>query len=228
MKPSEDNLIFDRLVDNELNHEERDQLLGSLDERPDGWRKCALAFLEHQSWSRQIKSIAAPPTSEKVALGRAEQSWTANRRLGILAMAACLLVAFFVGRTISPDVAISITGSENQMVNSNSEHFNGPESVPAQPRLDDRDVVTLLVRDDQGRAKRVRVPLFDLTADNQSSATFVNMLPEDVRQSFKRQGKDLRVRRRYAPLYFEQNEQVVPMAVPVDDAYLVPVGGPVL
>src|SRR5262245_7197050 len=44
-----DDVLFDRLVDGELSADERRHFLTSLDDRPDGWRRCAIAFLEAQS-----------------------------------------------------------------------------------------------------------------------------------------------------------------------------------
>ena len=43
---------LDRLVDGELNAEQRRALLRALDEAADGWKRCALAFLEAQVWRR--------------------------------------------------------------------------------------------------------------------------------------------------------------------------------
>ncbi len=42
--------LIDRLVDNELPQALRRPLLLELDKRPQGWRRCALAFLEAQAW----------------------------------------------------------------------------------------------------------------------------------------------------------------------------------
>ncbi|MGD9126692.1 MAG: hypothetical protein PVH19_04865 [Planctomycetia bacterium] len=57
--PVDDDRIYDLLVDGELDDERRRTLLGSLDERPGGWRRCALAFLEAQSWGQEFRSFSA-------------------------------------------------------------------------------------------------------------------------------------------------------------------------
>lgn len=46
---------LDRLVDNELSPEERRQLLQRLNVEPEGWRRCALSFLEAQAWSDALR-----------------------------------------------------------------------------------------------------------------------------------------------------------------------------
>jgi hypothetical protein len=53
-----DPALLDRLVDGELPEAQRRNLLSSLDGRPEGWRQCALAFLEAQSWSAALGQAA--------------------------------------------------------------------------------------------------------------------------------------------------------------------------
>ncbi len=48
---------IDRLVDGELNEAQRRELLLALDRSPDGWRRCALAFLEAQCWGEALRAI---------------------------------------------------------------------------------------------------------------------------------------------------------------------------
>src|ERR1700759_5013413 len=63
-KVSNDDMVFDRLVDGELSTSERRSLLESLDARPDGWRRCALAFLEAQAWRQELGLLARSPHPE--------------------------------------------------------------------------------------------------------------------------------------------------------------------
>lgn len=52
---------LNRLVDGELSATEYRQLLASLDSAPEGWRRCALAFLESQALSRDLLGVARDP-----------------------------------------------------------------------------------------------------------------------------------------------------------------------
>jgi len=63
--------LLDRLVDGELPDVERRELLLRLDKEPGGWRRCALAFLEAQTWSEALTSTAGPQcvTSSESASG---------------------------------------------------------------------------------------------------------------------------------------------------------------
>jgi hypothetical protein len=45
---------LDRLVDGELNDDDRRETLLRLEREPEGWRLCALAFLEAQCWKQEL------------------------------------------------------------------------------------------------------------------------------------------------------------------------------
>lgn len=88
---------FDRLVDNELTDSERRQLLAALDDVPDAWRRCALAFLEAQAWRHEVRAEAVlAPQVEPATPVAATSAW---RRAGITlaAMAASFAMAFALG-----------------------------------------------------------------------------------------------------------------------------------
>ena len=57
----EDDPRFDLLVDDELSEADRRELLSGLDETPGGWRACALAFLQAQSWKKEFAAIVREP-----------------------------------------------------------------------------------------------------------------------------------------------------------------------
>ncbi|MCG8448132.1 MAG: DUF5312 domain-containing protein [Pirellulales bacterium] len=222
MPADNENVVFDRLVDGELSAHERRQLLATLDTQQDGWRRCALAFLEAQAWQRRFKQWRIDSEDEKVLPAAAEpQSPTVSRSLRWLALAACLLVAFALGRTFRPSDAagpqkVHLAGTGPQ---ENAEQDEAPVGPP-----ENQDAVTLLVRDTSGKNRRLQVPLMDVvTLDKQFGQT----LPAELRARFQQRGFDLERRRRYAPMFFEQNQQLVPMVVPVNDTYIVPVSRPV-
>ena len=59
---------LERLVDGRLSHDEYRELLCRIEEHPDGWRKCALAFLEEQALRKELSddlfSLEQPATDE--------------------------------------------------------------------------------------------------------------------------------------------------------------------
>ena len=49
--------LLDRLVDGNLSVAEQRRLISSLETRPDGWRKCAMAFLEAHTWKAEFAEL---------------------------------------------------------------------------------------------------------------------------------------------------------------------------
>jgi hypothetical protein len=106
------------------------------------------------------------------------------------------------------------------------------DSPPQAPRVDSLpmtgdDAVTLVVHNPNGEPQRVRVPLVEGSRLGQAFADAPRWAAPAVREQFQQQGIDLQARRRYAPLFFEQQDRMVPMIVPVDDAVITPVSRPV-
>src|SRR5262245_830538 len=85
---------LDRLVDGELSDTDRRELLVALDQEADGWRRCALAFLESQALSEQLRNS---PNELARSAARISQRATVVRKRGWplrLSLAASLLIAF--------------------------------------------------------------------------------------------------------------------------------------
>lgn len=209
--------LLDRLVDGELSAQEREQTLLALEESPDGWRRCALAFLEAQSWRQQMTQLVSPfALRQEVSLPQAAQA--RGPRSTWLALAASVLFAFLAGWLMRGPQS---TGNLADQLTETTVEGVMPEDVAND--LGTRDSVTLLVRDTAGRAQRIRVPLIGSTEPSNEFGESLTAIPENYRKNLRERGYDVHGRRRYAPLYFEQDKQLVPMVVPVDDAYVVPV-----
>ena len=92
--PQIDDQQFDLLVDGELSESDRHALLSSLDGSPEGWRRCALAFLEAQAWKEQMRSISGGRASERQPAPAVRRRRFRGGSWGTLAaMAASFLVA---------------------------------------------------------------------------------------------------------------------------------------
>ncbi|MFO0790830.1 MAG: hypothetical protein U0805_15340 [Pirellulales bacterium] len=235
-----DDILFDRLVDGELTSAERRTLLASLDARRDGWRKCALAFLEAQSWREHSRAILAEPqpaapASQSVQTVDADKEspapTTTDQRISIksasawLAIAAALLVAFRVGsmqRGNTNQVA-GATPNDHQVATTPPNSPPAPQvnRVPKNPS----DALNLWVRDDSGQLRRVRVPLVDANAlDPDLGLQFQTGVPDDVRNQLQQQGYAVKSQRKFAPMWLENGR---PMIVPVEDTKIVPVSNKV-
>jgi hypothetical protein len=247
-------LAVDRLADGELTLAERQELLSSLDRmnsseaRADGWRRCALALLEAQILRREFKaflthevpskavptvpnrttipnrSSAMAPAPSPAQLWGAYSSRSASHLRGLpssFTLAASVLVAFGIGWAAnSPNVNKNNFSSPTEQTASSERALN-------ESPLDSRDAVTLVVNDTQGRQQRVRLPLVDAGEVGRQWSHLSPNVPVNVKTGLHDYGFDVQSKQRFAPLFFEHGTQLVPMAVPVSDTYVVPVNRPV-
>jgi hypothetical protein len=89
---------LDRLVDGELADKERRELLTRLDAEPDGWRRCALAFLEAQTWQSSLRTVIDERGDAIATASPATSRERSSHRSGaVIALAASVAVAFFLG-----------------------------------------------------------------------------------------------------------------------------------
>src|SRR5437588_9921152 len=104
-----DDRLLDQLVDGELPDTARRALLLRLEGEPDGWRRCALAFLEAQSWRATFAPLAVPvreevrsgdPATIRAQVLQRGPGMRVNRRrtlARLVAVAAGFAVAFALG-----------------------------------------------------------------------------------------------------------------------------------
>jgi hypothetical protein len=223
-----DALLIDRLVDGELSGDERRHLLASLEAQPDGWRRCALAFVEAQAWRSTMGSMVAEasptatPVHELPTLVRSTDDSPRFQFGTWLAVAASVVVAFGLGRQMG--VNRSANSPAPQIAS--APPIGAPSPAPPVGRSVSGDAVTLVVNDRNGVPQRIEVPLVEGRQLGSAFGDVPNWSPE-IGRRFDEQGLDLTARRRYAPIYFEQQNKIVPMVVPVDDAIVQPATRPV-
>jgi hypothetical protein len=224
----DDDRLFDRLVDGELSSAERRQLLASLDDQPDGWRRCAVRFLEAQCWTDELRhfinepatAISHPvPVRDQVRNGTP----TAQPRVSWVAIAAGLLIAFTLGivaRNADPPGGAPMVDSRVAQPEASIAEVV-PPSAPGSNAAKVDDALTLFVRDETGQTRPLRVPLVDAQAlDRRLGLQFRTGMPDEVRSRLEDRGFDIQSKRRYAPLWLEDGR---PMFVPVEDTKIVPV-----
>lgn len=102
-----DKIELQRLLDGELDHEQRRRALVRLDEQPSQWRMVALALLEEQAFDRELNSVSQRQSDSTVKLSESNVGVNARRfeakpggsskvRWLPMALAACLLVGLGV------------------------------------------------------------------------------------------------------------------------------------
>jgi len=184
-----------------------------------------------QDSSRPIEIASAATCSPHTAalMGRRRQ---ASRAGAWLAAAAAVLVAFSLGwrmngRQDVGDAELLVDSGTPSAVREGAvpEGIAPPEAAAA--RLADADAITLVVNDASGRPQRLQVPLVEGNRLGEQFGASPQWAAPEIRRRLAEQGIDLKARRRYAPLYFEQQDGIVPMVVPVDDAVITPVSSAV-
>jgi hypothetical protein len=121
--------MIDRLVDGELDESERREAILALGSSPDGWRRCALAFLEAQEWTRAAQSWTVPdvvePPSRLVSAKRPPN----RRRSSIAAVWITLaFIAGFAARGRPPVEPLPAVGPTTPPV-----HLAEPSTVDPEP-----------------------------------------------------------------------------------------------
>lgn len=228
--------LLDLLVDGELRDDERRDLLAWCEREPDGWRRCALAFLEAQDWSKVLGDLSerAGAASEEPATIRAElpqvvhaestqiqptptaTHGVSTRRIRqwgtMLAMAASVALAFTLGQRMHD------AGKAGRIV---------PDGVGGIRAVDDRGApadrspgpVRLVVGGSPGSGE-IQLPV--MPGDELGSdwlRTQPAAMPDDVRQALERLGHHVEQRRRLVPYRLDDGRRVL---VPVDQVEVRP------
>lgn len=233
---------LDLLVDGELSEVDRRTLIVLLEEQPDGWRQCALAFLEAQSWRDDLRAVAHPPAglsvtasnpTQPAATARAAGSrtnwWRAPGLGSLLALAASVLLVFGVGLGAGrwlPGRMGGPSGSPISVETTLASNISGGHAAAATGRqrsgseAANVDHVTVLLAEGNDTVVPVQVPV---VGNAGSAAGWLNSmppLPPDVRRALERHGGRVREHRQLIPVRLGDGRQVV---VPVDRIDLQPV-----
>ena len=231
LSPSEEELL-DRLVDDELDEAQRRTLLASFERKPEGWRRCALAFLEAQCWRRELRGMAsekpgraaparqlAPspqaPLPAPPPVPRRNTQW----RTTALAMAAGILVALGLSYEFRFG---SFSGSSSS--NSSSLTQAGLGTGRSSASNDPWRVVTLTGSDASGVPQSVRLPAQERRQlDANSWQGEAGSIPPEIAQALKDSGHEIQQSRQLMPVPLQDGRKLV---VPVDQVDVHYVGNP--
>lgn len=228
----QDSQLLDLLVDGELPNTERQALLAHLEHEPDGWRRCALAFLEAQTWQDEFRAILSSPKVQKDALAPTSahplksKSWLTGVRGTCLAMAASFLLAFWLGTSWRGPSNAGLVAPENERLTT-SLPAEGPTVVaPSLPGVASShstpNRVNLVVDDGPARpASRVELPVIEV-ADPRGLQLLhqPGPLPDELRRVLEQLGNQVRVERQLVPFEMQDGRRGI---VPVDAVEVLPV-----
>ena len=190
--------LFDRLVDGELSAAERRELLASLDGRPTGWRRCALAFLEAQTWQNELGRLVREKPATVVDSNRSTEDRTqfftrstvrlfAGRPVTTwFALAASVMFAFTLGLALRISPSPTPLRRQTLLISQSRAAVDG-KSVwqSGQTRCRAR----CGHRDEAGKPQQLRVPLVDAsTMDRQMGLRFQSGVSSKVRNQLEQNG----------------------------------------
>jgi hypothetical protein len=228
--PHDDRILFDRLVDGELGEEERRKLLASLDAAPEGWRRCALAFLEAQAFRESFGDLApvvrksplpaAPPVSPPMPRKRRKPLGAMGT---VMAMAASFLVALGLG-------SWALHGPRNDGGSPTNNQIAGDPRATTVPAVNatNHDALPRATPSASTPWQMVKLQAPGLTGDDRPLQIpalprprldddyfrrVPSPLPDDVRQALERTGHEIRTYRELVPVHLKDGRQLV---LPVD------------
>lgn len=199
---------LDRLVDGEMPPAEYAAFVAELEQSPDGWRRCALAFLEAQAWSQDLRGLRreaakpGPSPAPSPSARRPVSSWSLW-----LALAASWMLAFWLGWRGAPR-------PEYQAPAPMARSAEEPKPVTA-----DGPPVRLAI--DRGDGTIVEHPLYDWRqVDEQWLHPVSRSMPPEVRAALERLGGEVRQRRGLVPVNLQDGRRAV---IPFEQVEIVPV-----
>jgi hypothetical protein len=232
--PHDDDTLLDRLADGELSGFEYRQLLASLDHRPDGWKRCALALLEAQALRGELRSLAAeqpphdkpPHKADSFQIkggGGSKVHWVTLT----LSVAASFLLALGIGMWLRG--AFSPSPSPTLHVAKQPSQAPRPEEGSAVPDTDEladqppdtraretenavlpRGSMTLVVDGGEGESEEVELPVYDVSAVDPAWFEGATVSQADA-EALEASGFQLLQQRGFVPFDLDGRCVLVPM-----------------
>lgn len=223
--------LIDRVVDGGLTAAQLRLAVAELDRVPDGWRRCALAFLEAQCWRESLRD---PGERETIPASVVSTSSTCRRRWAGLAAAAGVSLAAFslgwLGHSLrddahgerDPDLP-SIASPGYVGADSGAPVLAGPDPVPTPPAMrlpTVREVARLRIG--TGASDSAEIPLFAGPGlDPRLLLEQPPPIPAQGRAAWERRGYQLEQRRRLVSIPLGDGRRA---AVPIDQVHVRYVG----
>jgi hypothetical protein len=235
---------FDRLVDGELSESQRSELLNSLDREPDGWRRCALAFLEAQCWKKELGGLRqSMPAAQAPVLSAVAPSPRPRKRRSspfglagtLTAMAASFLL--FLGAGVLWQHSGNRLGNffgaagSNQIASTKDGRSTAPsdsQTALAQNDSQPKNVsapwqwVRLSPAGSTDTGESVQLPALERDRmDQQWLQSLPSPIPQSVVQALQRSGYQVQRQQELMPMPLKDGRKLV---VPVDKVQLQYVG----
>lgn len=232
---SDDERLLDRLVDGTLDLPSQRDLLTRLDQIPDGWRRCGLAFLEAQAWHSEFLQLrsesdhlvrgAVPHERPEIAKRPSPDARAIARLVGV---ALALSVAFGLGRLSMPveprsqgeivraPARDTLPGRTEEGVVKIVSPIVAPEKSRETEPDDDVHVAARLSwqLQEDGAKRKIEVPVFEGRGlDMEWLMQQPTAVQESIRKALERRGHKVETQRQLLTVNLKDGRSVV---VPID------------
>jgi hypothetical protein len=231
-----DSRAIDRLVDGELAASEERSLLAALEFQPDGWRRCALAFLEARAWKNELTAVTrgeiAPINGTPVVLS-AHAAMNNDAKLARpptssapwvrgMAMAASIGLAFVLGVAVrghwngAASSQLAAVADEQGTNPGQASRGVGTALGTGAPAAD-QPTITMTVFDNQGSIERqLKIPVVEAdTFDPRWLQRPPSAIPQELASALRRSGHSVEEQRLYVPVLLDDGRQAI---IPLDQA----------
>jgi hypothetical protein len=221
---------LDRLVDGELSEADRRTMLLNLEREPEGWRRCALAFLEAQCWTQELGLMARSPERMEREPEKAVSPVCLASRIGrpaawrrhvatALTMGACFLIALALGVGIRGNLSGGLHDHDSAAVRTVKDE-DSPSGSATQ--ADKWELVTLSTDSPNGQTETVSIPAVHRDAIDQNMLEQVpDGIPPAVRQALVQAGHQIEEHREVVPVQMDDGHRLM---VPVNNVQIHYVG----
>jgi hypothetical protein len=205
-----DDRILDLLVDGELDEARFVEAIRRLDREPDGWKRCALAFLEAQSISAAFRPERGTGSRSRQSSARPLRGTPG--RIAVLAAAAGIAIAFWVGRLFpagrGPELPASGPDLQGAAVPIVAQRPSGPAGNRTEPSI--AGVIVLKIPGNGPEGNEIRVPLLDAMGSGAASEWLREAIrPSPLANELARAGHEVRERRTLIPILLDDGREIV-------------------
>ena len=203
---------IDRLVDGELDNDQQRALLRELDDHPRHWRDAALAFVEAQVWSRELRELVSADASASAETPKPEQKSVGGRyshwiQLLLATAAGAMLVICIQQFLVTADQPTRpspelIAGQGDPL--QEQDIFQPDSEAGPQPVGD----ATFLVSTG-GQEQMMQLPVFAANEMTDSWLAHDAPLPADVVEVLNQSGRAWQRQRELVPVELEDGRQVI-------------------
>ncbi|WP_169979513.1 hypothetical protein [Tautonia rosea] len=221
---------LDRLADGSLTAEEQRALLSRIDSEPDGWRRCALAFLEAQAWRETFEAMTAQPEAPHFDVMSRSKRPPRTLLFPITLAAALIGAAFLLGQlTVQPEF---VDQEGMASVSGNARGFDRTDGgVPpfeasdttANPSPWGAEIKAIgylsLPTDSNPEGPVVELPVLTGPGlDDRWLRDQPSFVPEEFRKSWEQLGYEVESQRRLVSVQLDEDGRY--LTIPVDDVQI--------